>query len=64
MKLLIVLSVALLAGCASLDYEPVRERSFAQLLSGGCEEGQQMLVSGQVNRAYQNTLVLLSLIHI
>jgi hypothetical protein len=57
-KFPIVVSVAMLAGCADLDYKPVQERGFGELLSGRCEAGQQLLVTGQVNRAYENTLVL------
>jgi hypothetical protein len=57
-KLLIVSSVALLAGCASLDYQPVQERSFAQVASGRCKEGERMLVTGQVSRSYENTVVM------
>jgi hypothetical protein len=58
-KFWIGVMAAALAGCASTDYEPVQERSFAQLLSDGCDEqGQQMLVTGQVSRAYQDTVVL------
>lgn len=51
--------VGVIAGCAATRYEPVREQSFAQLASSGCVNGgQQVMVTAQVNKAYQNTVVL------
>jgi len=58
-KILISAALAMLAGCSSMDYKPVQERSFAQLVSGGCtSDGEQLMVTGQVSKAYQNTVVL------
>jgi hypothetical protein len=58
-KFLIGATVIVLAGCSSMDYKPVQERSFSQLLSEGCKEpGEQMLVTGYVSKAYQDTVVL------
>lgn len=48
-----------LVGCASTSYEPVREQSFAQLAANGCVNGgQQVMVTAQVSKAYQDTVVL------
>jgi hypothetical protein len=52
-------AVVVLTGCASTDYEPVQERSFGALVSEGCrDDGEQMLVTGYVSRAYEDTVVL------
>jgi hypothetical protein len=57
MKRFTVAAVTALSACAS--YEPVRETTYAQLVSGGCgDEGEQMLVQGYVQRAYENTVVI------
>jgi hypothetical protein len=58
-KILITAALVMLTGCSSIDYKPVQERSFAQLMTGGCrEDGEQLMVTGQVSKAYQNTVVL------
>jgi len=52
-------AAVLLGGCASANYRPVQEVSFQQFTSGVCDNGgRQVAVSGQVSKAYQNTVVL------
>jgi hypothetical protein len=59
-KVLISAAAAVvLTGCASTDYKPVQERSFGALVSEGCrDDGEQMLVTGYVSKAYEDTVVM------
>jgi hypothetical protein len=52
-----VAMVTALVGCAS--YEPVRERTFSDLVAQGCGDAEERtIVTGYVSRAYENTVVL------
>jgi hypothetical protein len=52
-------AVALLAGCASAHYHPLPERPLAQIATLGCgEPGSRVLVTAQVSKAYEDTVVL------
>lgn len=52
-------AVALLTGCSAVDYEPVQERPLSQIAAEGCgEPGARVLVTAQVSKAYEDTVVL------
>lgn len=57
MKFAGVVLAFLAAGCAS--YQPARERDFASASREGCtDRGQSFIVTAQVSKAYENTVLL------
>jgi hypothetical protein len=57
MKFAGVVLALLVAGCAG--YQPARERNFAQAASEGCSNrGEAFIVTAQVSKAYENTVLL------
>jgi hypothetical protein len=54
-----VLTIIVLAGCGGMDYKPAQERPLAQIAAEGCrDKGERLLITGQVSKAYENTVVL------
>ena len=58
MRLIYTTAIVILSGCAAASYRPVQEVTFPQFTSGACDKGgRQVMVSGQVSKAYQDTIV-------
>jgi hypothetical protein len=53
-----VIAILSLASCTLYEYDPVEERSIERLVEDGCEKGDRVTTTAEVNQVYEDSVVL------